>query len=79
MSDETRAAAEAIIAKCDSAKDLESHIIHYASVLEYLMCHMGKQIQQDESGIRELYQQFAEMAVREFKTPNRRKDKPVRH
>ena len=79
MSDEKKAAAEAIIAKCDSVKELEEHLIYHASVLVYLVCYMAKQIQQDESDIRLLYKEFTEMAVTEFKTPHPPKHKPVNH
>lgn len=66
MCDEQRAAADAIIAKCESVEDLESHIIYHASVALYLVCHMAKHIGQSEAGIRSLYGAWADMAVKEF-------------
>lgn len=70
MADETKAAAEAIIAKCDGMKDVETHIIYHASVLLYLVCHMAKHVDQTETGIRSLYSKWADMAVAEFRSPH---------
>jgi hypothetical protein len=58
-----------ILAKCKTRDDLNRYIMSQAIILQYLVCHMGREVNQTEAGIRTLYDAFADMAVEQFNDP----------
>ena len=69
MTDKEWTDAELIIARCASLDDLSLQIVRHAKLVLYLVCEMGRKSDQTEDGIRWLYNQWADMAVEEFRSP----------
>jgi hypothetical protein len=62
-------ALRAILADCESDDDLRSHLMKHAMIVQHLICHLVKEIDQDEASIRIVYGKWADMAVTEFEDP----------
>lgn len=69
MTDQEWTDAELIIARCASLDDLSFQIARHAKVVLYLVCDLCKKNGHSELGIRWLYRVWAEMAVKEFRSP----------
>ncbi len=63
---ETDAALAAILANCATDDDLKRYIIKHASIVQHLVCRLGKPVNQTEAVIRTLYATWADMAVEEL-------------
>jgi hypothetical protein len=58
-----------ILADCASDDDLQRHIIKHALIVQHLVCYLVKERNHSEARIRNLYANFADMAVEKLRDP----------
>ncbi len=61
--DDTDAALASILADCATDDDLQRYIMKHAKIVQRLACCMVKDADHAEARIRQLYSDFADMAV----------------
>ena len=64
--DDADTAIACIVAECETVDDLMRHIMKHALIVQHLVCRMGKEVHQSETGIRTLYVDWADLAVEQF-------------
>jgi hypothetical protein len=67
--DDADVMVSSILGKCKTHDDLQRQIMTHALIVQYLVCHMAREVKQTEAGIRALYAAWADMAVEEFADP----------
>lgn len=67
--DDADVVVASILAKCKTHDDLQRQIMAHALIVQYLLCHMAREVKQTEAGIRALYAAWADMAVAAFTDP----------
>jgi hypothetical protein len=64
--DDAETTTACILSDCASTDDLKHYLMKHATIVQQLVCRLGKEINQSETGIRALYDTWADMAVEQF-------------